>query len=128
MDSQDSAMESEKAPKTRQDNNKDVAEEAGDVLYNLACECEALFDARLAELEGQQSPVAELLTEYQQRFAIWAAYLGVFARKSQSLDKRLENYPDVADLAALLLDVLRSNLAQRGCPATHGGRSAFLSF
>ncbi|KAL2194028.1 hypothetical protein P885DRAFT_43743 [Corynascus similis CBS 632.67] len=91
----------------------DITDEDSDVLYDLACECEALFDARLAELRNQQSPLAELLAEYQQRFAIWAAHLGVFARRSQSLDKRLENYPDIIDLAARLLDILRRSLAQR---------------
>ncbi|KAH6633953.1 hypothetical protein B0J18DRAFT_414818 [Chaetomium sp. MPI-SDFR-AT-0129] len=106
-------MDSGQPVMTRQDSQDvDVADEAGDVLYDLACECEALFIARLAELEGQESPVAELLTEYQQRFAIWAAYLGVFARKSQSLDKRLEKYPDLVDLTALLLGEVRRNLAQ----------------
>ncbi|KAK4144819.1 uncharacterized protein C8A04DRAFT_11232, partial [Dichotomopilus funicola] len=108
-------MDFGQVPTTRQANRDvHIADEAGDILYNLACECETLFNARLAELEGQVSPVAELLTEYQQRFAIWAAYLGVFARKSQSLDKRLEKYPDVVDLAVLLLDEVRRNLAQSG--------------
>lgn len=97
----------------QQDQMMDITDEDSDVLYDLACECEALFDARLAELRNQQSPLAELLAEYQQRFAIWAAHLGVFARRSQSLDKRLENYPDIIDLAARLLDILRRSLAQR---------------
>ncbi|KLU82018.1 hypothetical protein MAPG_01097 [Magnaporthiopsis poae ATCC 64411] len=99
-------------PTNRQDEMTDVDDEDSDVLYDLACECEALFDVRLAELRNQQSPLTELLAEHQQRFTIWAAHLGVFARKSQSLDKRLENYPDIVDLAARLLDILRRSLAQ----------------
>ncbi|EAQ84990.1 hypothetical protein CHGG_09004 [Chaetomium globosum CBS 148.51] len=92
----------------------DIWDEDSDLLYDLACESEALFDARIAEFRSQQSRVAELLIEYQQRFAIWAAHLGVFARPSQSLDKRLENYPDIVDLTARLLDILRRSLTQRG--------------
>ena len=91
----------------------DIWDEDSDLLYDLACESEALFDARIAEFRSQQSRVAELLIEYQQRFAIWAAHLGVFARPSQSLDKRLENYPDIVDLTARLLDILRRSLTQR---------------
>lgn len=91
----------------------DIADEDSDLLYDLACECETLFDSCLAKLQAQDALLAELLAEYQQRFAIWAAHLGVFARKSQSLDKRLENYPDIVDLTARLLDILRRSLAQR---------------
>ncbi|KAH6616959.1 hypothetical protein F5144DRAFT_606479 [Chaetomium tenue] len=94
----------------------DIWEENSDLLYDLACESEALFDARIAEFRSQQSRVAELLIEYQQRFAIWAAHLGVFARPSQSLDKRLENYPDIVDLTARLLDILRRSLTQLSTP------------
>ncbi|KAK4102093.1 hypothetical protein N658DRAFT_351035 [Parathielavia hyrcaniae] len=103
-------------PTNQHDEIIGFADDDSDMLYDLACECEALLDARLAELKNQQSPLAELLAEYQQRFAIWAAHLGVFARKSQSLDKRLENYPDMVDLAARLLDILRRSLAQLSKP------------
>jgi hypothetical protein len=93
----------------------DIADKDSDLLHDLACECEALFDARLAELRNPPSPLAGLLAEYQQRFAIWAAHLGVFARKSQSLDRRLANHPDIVDLAARLLDILRRSLTQPAC-------------
>lgn len=105
----------EMAPTNRKDGKIDrmnISDEDSDLLYDLACECEALFDVCIAELRSQLSAVAELLIEYQQRFAIWAAHLGVFARRSQSLDKRLENYPDIIDLTARLLDILRRSLAQ----------------
>ncbi|KAI1358848.1 hypothetical protein F5Y08DRAFT_320925 [Xylaria arbuscula] len=38
--------------------------------------------------------------------------MGVFARKSQSLDTRLQNYPDLQDLVARLLDILHHSLRQ----------------
>ncbi|KAL8418731.1 hypothetical protein RB594_002081 [Gaeumannomyces avenae] len=91
-----------------------TTDDDGDVLYDLACECEALFDTQSANLRAQTSSlsVADLVAEYQQRFAIWAAHLGVFARKSQSLDTRLRNHADIQDLVARLLGILRRSLHQ----------------
>jgi hypothetical protein len=83
----------------------------GDVLYNLACSCEMLFE-QCATLSAQTTSVADLVAEYQQRFAIWAGYLGVFASKSQSLDTRLRNHVDIQDLVARLLDILQRSLGQ----------------
>ncbi|KAH6607650.1 hypothetical protein Trco_003963 [Trichoderma cornu-damae] len=85
-----------------------------DLLYNLAYECEGLFD-QLQEafrITKSETTIAELCVEFQQRFAIWAAHLGVFARRSQCLDTRLRNLPDLQDLVARLLDVLRLTLRQ----------------
>ncbi|KAL7937887.1 hypothetical protein V8C35DRAFT_319942 [Trichoderma chlorosporum] len=88
--------------------------EAEDLLYNLAFECETLFSQLPETILKTRSEVAtiELCTEFQQRFAIWAAHLGVFARKSQCLDTRLQNHPDLQDLVARLLDILRRSLQQ----------------
>lgn len=83
-----------------------------DVLYRLACECGDLFE-QLQEAFLEAKPKAsdiEQCTEFQQRFSIWAAYLGVFAQKSQCLDTRLQNFPDLQDLATRLLDILRCSL------------------
>jgi hypothetical protein len=85
----------------------------GNVLYNLAYECEALFGTQLANLRAQASSAADLVADLQQRFAIWASHLGVFARKSQSLDTRLRNHAEILDLVARLLDILRRSLHQR---------------
>ncbi|KAL6884145.1 hypothetical protein HDV57DRAFT_446840 [Trichoderma longibrachiatum] len=88
--------------------------EGEDLLYNLAYECEALFDSLQDLLRKTESSDAlvRLCSEFQQRFAIWAAHLGVFARKSQCLDTRLRNIPDLQDLVARLLDILRRSLQQ----------------
>ncbi|AEO71873.1 uncharacterized protein THITE_49644, partial [Thermothielavioides terrestris NRRL 8126] len=87
-------------------------EDDSDLLYNLACGCEALFETQVANLRAQTSPAADLVADFQQRFAIWASHLGVFARKSQSLDTRLRNHSDIQDLVARLLDILRRSLDQ----------------
>ncbi|KAL5086064.1 hypothetical protein Trisim1_009691 [Trichoderma cf. simile WF8] len=91
-----------------------INSEGEDLLYNLAYECEGLFYQLQEAFQNTQSEVAtvELCAEFQQRFAVWAAHLGVFARKSQCLDTRLQNHPDLQDLVARLLDVLRRSLQQ----------------
>ncbi|SPO02493.1 uncharacterized protein DNG_05166 [Cephalotrichum gorgonifer] len=99
----------------------ETSEDDGDLFYNLACDCEALFDAHLAQLKELHSPLASLSADYQQRFAIWTAHLGVFARRSQSLDTRLRNHSDVQDLVARLLDILRRSLQQLVQPIRVGG-------
>lgn len=85
-----------------------------DSLYGLACECEELFNQVQEAIPKTRLEVMviELFAEFQQRFSIWAAHLGVFARKSQCLDTRLRNLPDLQDLVARLLDILRRNLQQ----------------
>ncbi|KAK1256259.1 hypothetical protein MKX07_008518 [Trichoderma sp. CBMAI-0711] len=90
--------------------------EGEDLLYNMAYECETLFDHLQDTLRKTKSPdaIVRLCDEFQQRFAIWAAHLGVFARKSQCLDTRLHNLPDLQDLVARLLDVLRVTIRQSG--------------
>lgn len=92
-----------------------------DLLYNLSYECESHFDKLLEISQNIKPEVAtiELCAEFQQRFAIWTAYLGVFARKSQCLDTRLRNIPDLQDLVARLLDILRHSLLH--CIAEMGG-------
>ncbi|KAI0449228.1 hypothetical protein F5B21DRAFT_518328 [Xylaria acuta] len=78
-----------------------------DCLYKLACECECFFD-QLQDAPTTINP--DLCAEFQQRFAIWAANLGALARKSQCLDTRLRDFPDLQDLVARLLDILRRNI------------------
>lgn len=94
-----------------------------DLLYDLAYECESQFEELLQALEkiNPDSSIVELCSEYQQRFAIWTAYIGVFARKSQCLDARLRNFPDLQDLVARLLDILRRSLQH--CLAEMAGQS-----
>ncbi|KAL7921155.1 hypothetical protein ACQKWADRAFT_327934 [Trichoderma austrokoningii] len=83
-----------------------------DLLYNLAYECESHFDQLLETAQKLKSDIGtvEICADFQQRFAIWTAYLGVFARRSQCLDTRLRSLPDLQDLVARLLDILRRSL------------------
>ncbi|KAL7820891.1 hypothetical protein V8C26DRAFT_419188 [Trichoderma gracile] len=100
-----------------------------DLLYNLSYECEALFDHLKDTLRETKSSdaIVRLCDEFQQRFAIWAAHLGVFARKSQCLDTRLRNLPDLQDLVARLLDVLRRSLQQCTVePPSQGGNDEMM--
>lgn len=85
-----------------------------DTIYRLACECEGRFD-QIKDIVDKQEPgtaVGQLCTEFQERFAVWTAHLGVFSRKSQCLDRQLRDLPDLQDLAVRLLDVLRRSLQQ----------------
>jgi hypothetical protein len=79
-----------------------------DLLYDLATACEALFDSPVSA----SSVWKQQWTECQQRFSMWTSQLGVFARKNQSLDERLRKVPDVQDLVARLLEILRRSLSQ----------------
>jgi len=85
-----------------------------DFLYKLAYDCESRFDQLQQALitADENAAVIQLCEEFQQRFALWAAHVGVFARRSQSLDRRLRDHLDLQDLAARLLDILRRSLQQ----------------
>jgi hypothetical protein len=80
-----------------------------DDIYNLAGECEELFQQEQVELEFRGVETLQLFDEYQQRFT---AYLGVFAKRSVCLDRRLRQHPDLRDLVMRLLDILKTNLIQ----------------
>jgi len=91
--------------------------EQDESIYRLAVECEKLFNQRIDEQQLQESSpygigISSLLTELRGRFLTWAAHLGVFAKKSLCLDRRLSNLPDLQDLVVRLLDTLRRMLAQ----------------
>ncbi|PTB47792.1 hypothetical protein M431DRAFT_68130, partial [Trichoderma harzianum CBS 226.95] len=83
--------------------------QAEDRIYILACECEELFKKHLSK--GHSPIITSLLAEYQQRFSIWTAYLGVFARPSQCLDRRLQTLHDIRDIVLRLLGLLRRSLS-----------------
>lgn len=86
-----------------------------DVLYRSACESERLFcqlqDALVTA--KAEATVVELCAELQHRFAVCTAHLGVFAQKSQCLDRRLRDHADLQDLllSCWLSSVVVSNNA-----------------
>ncbi|KAN0066704.1 hypothetical protein V8E54_015174 [Elaphomyces granulatus] len=88
-----------------------LAEDEDDI-YNLAGECEELFQHERLELEFRGVETLQLFDEYQQRFTAWTAYLGVFAKRSICLDRKLRQHPDLRDLVVRLLDILKTNLIQ----------------
>src|SRR5262249_7668922 len=88
-------------------------------IYNLAEECETLFQQRLSQPESSLASDVQALGEYQQRFISWTAYLGVFAKRSVCLDRRLRHHPDLQDLVLRLLDILKTNLSQSEYPLIH---------
>lgn len=86
--------------------------EDDEVLYFLATQCETLFVEVGKTLKNSSAPTLQkLCAEFQQRFAIWAAQLSVFASPSQCLDTRLRKSPDLQDLTARHLDLLRRCLS-----------------
>lgn len=78
-------------------------------IYHSARSCEDLFltytDPRLPQSDLRTR--AEL---QQQRFYVWASYLGVFAAYDASLDKRLEFSDEVRGLVLQLLSQIHINL------------------
>ena len=91
-----------------------VLEERHDIIYNLAGECEELFSQTLSQLRATVADAINLFEEYQHRFIAWTAYLGVFAKESVCLDRRLRRHPEIHDLIIRLLDLLELNLRQSG--------------
>lgn len=80
-------------------------------IYELAVECERLFEKQTSTLRDNGEPSnAKLLEEYQHQFATWAAFLGVFAEPKVCLDRRLRHHGDIQDLVLRLLDLLKRNL------------------
>jgi hypothetical protein len=92
-----------------------LAEDEDDI-YNLAAECEELFQQEHLEQESCRVETLQLFDEYQQRFTAWTAYLGVFAKRSVCLDRKLRQHPDLQDLVMRLLDILKTNLIQSQYP------------
>ncbi|KAJ5792653.1 uncharacterized protein N7503_008631 [Penicillium pulvis] len=90
----------------------EVLDQAPEPIYDMARQCERLFDSLITPLSAQETPLSSLLTDYQQRFALWSNHLGVFARKSQCLDWRLRTLPDFQDIVIRLLAILTAGLTQ----------------
>jgi len=78
-------------------------------IYSQALECKDLFFKYLKVPSLYSTQVFGC----QRRFLTWASFLGVFASKSASLDRRLEFNPEFKELVMSMLQVLKRNL-QRG--------------
>ena len=86
-----------------------IAEQEKQEILHLARVCERLF----SKYADPQLPFSETRARaelQQQRFYVWASYLGVFAHPSASLDKRLEYSDEIRSLVIQLLSLIRRNL------------------
>ena len=80
-------------------------------IFDLALECEMLFAEHISRLnDDDESNGANILSEMNQRFAAWAAFLGVFAEPNICLDRRLRHHVEIQDQVLLLLDILQTNM------------------
>lgn len=83
-------------------------------IFELATECEKLFDEQIERLKVDGEPDSmTILAELRQRFANWAAFLGVFAESKVCLDRRLRHHVEIQDQVLRLLDIMQQNLTYR---------------
>jgi hypothetical protein len=82
-----------------------------ETIFELAAECERLYAEQISRLNDDDEPNgATILSELNQRFATWAAFLGVFAEPNVCLDRRLRHHVDIQDQVLRLLDIMQRNL------------------
>jgi len=86
-------------------------------IFELASSCGRLFGEQLHQLEDHgATPGAIILAELRERFANWAAFLGVLAEPSTCLDRRLRRHGVIQDQVLRLLDIIAQNLTFRELP------------
>ncbi|KAK6499015.1 hypothetical protein TWF481_011584 [Arthrobotrys musiformis] len=83
-------------------------------IFTLAWDCDDLVQKLLHELAGDKSGFIdrEAIEDYERRFTAWQEYLGVFAEKRASLDRRLDKQPEIQGVVVRLLLILRRNFDQ----------------
>lgn len=82
-------------------------------LYELAKKCQKDFgeiSQSLAKDINKDQEAMPIWVEFQHRFASFASYSIVFARKSRCLDSQLCGYPDLQYLIADLLHTLNNDI------------------
>lgn len=84
-------------------------------IFHLAAEVEEMFLMKLGRFKElhPEANTLPLIEELKGRFMAWTAYLGVFAKQSVCLDRRLESHSDLQDLVLMLLDIMKTNMLQR---------------
>ncbi|TAQ85758.1 hypothetical protein B7494_g5907 [Chlorociboria aeruginascens] len=86
--------------------------EDAEPIFELAVRCERLYTEQIARLnEDSRTNGAAILSELNQRFAAWAASLGVFAESKVCLDRRLRHHVEIQEQVLRLLDIMERNLA-----------------
>ncbi|KAH7393804.1 hypothetical protein DE146DRAFT_107463 [Phaeosphaeria sp. MPI-PUGE-AT-0046c] len=89
-----------------------LAAEDDDTIYELAGDCEELLLQGRDMLGTEDTKTQLLLDEYLERFTSWTDFLGVFAKRSLSLDRRLQHHAHLQDLVLRLLSILHKNLSR----------------
>lgn len=85
--------------------------ENNEPIFELAGECEKLYAEQISRLNDVDDPNGTtFLSELNQRFAAWAAFLGVFAESKICLDHRLRHHIEIQDQVLLLLEIMQRNL------------------
>ncbi|MCJ1461419.1 hypothetical protein MMC07_000016 [Pseudocyphellaria aurata] len=80
-------------------------------IFELAIECERLFAEQIARLKGDsKTNEATILSELNERFAAWAAFLGVFAESKVCLDRRLRHHVEIQEQVLHLMAIMIRNL------------------
>ena len=89
----------------------DPTVQEGQPIFNLALECESLFQKHAAAIQHDEpSGDALVLSELQQRFSGWAVYLDIFATPENRLDRKLQRHSEIRQQVLFLLDIIRRNL------------------
>jgi hypothetical protein len=80
-------------------------------ILEFAVKCERLYTVHIARLEeDNRANDAAILSEFSQRFAARAAFVGVFAESRICLDRRLRNHGEIQERILRLLDLMERNL------------------
>jgi hypothetical protein len=81
-------------------------------IYKLAVDCERWYTERIAKLKADnRADEVVMLSALSQRFAAWAAFLGVFAEPNICLDRRLRHHVSIQEQVLCLLKIMERNLA-----------------
>lgn len=89
-----------------------AALEDAEPIFELAIECERLYAEKIARLkEDSKTNEATILSELNQRFAAWAAFLGVFAESKVCLDRRLRHHVEIQEQVLRLMVIMERNMA-----------------
>jgi hypothetical protein len=86
--------------------------EDDDAIYDLAGSCEELLVQGRDILGVGEADIRLLFDEFVARFTSWTDFLGVFAKRSISLDRRLQHHVHLQDLVLRLLVILYTNLSR----------------
>jgi hypothetical protein len=87
------------------------------MIRNEALKCLALLHVCVEQLKGRPLERAQ---EQVSRFNLWASNIGVFARFSMSLDYRLHDAPDIAEIIIGMLRVLAVRVRHGKCLPVSG--------